>query len=78
MITLQNDLGEDQRLAPKLRGRSANGVSPLIMSYPIFASAAPLSRTSFSAKFSAEWTIATRVPEHWPRPIFNRHLVLAR
>jgi hypothetical protein len=40
------------------------------MSCAIFVSAAPLSRTSFgakfSAKFSAERTTATRVPEHWP------------
>ena len=50
----------------RIEMRSANGPISLIMSCAIFASAAPLSRTSFGAKFSAERTTATRVPEHWP------------
>jgi hypothetical protein len=54
----------------RIEMRSANGPSSLIKSCAIFASAAPLSRTSFSAKFSAERTTATRVPEHWPRPTY--------
>src|ERR1700733_13586303 len=36
------------------------------MSCAIFVSAAPLSRPSFGAKFSAGRTTAPRVPEHWP------------
>ena len=54
----------------RIEMRSANGPSFLIKSCAIFASAAPLSRTSFGAKFSAERTIASRVPEHWPRPTY--------
>lgn len=75
MITVETT---SEKISAWLRneGRCAKGLSSLIMSCAIFASAAPLSKASFGAKSSADGTTnGARVPERRQHATYVNGLV---